>query len=336
MNSAPSLIGLAALAALTSTSAVAQSSVTAYGRLDVAVEQVRITGGGVAGRTIRLLSNDGSRLGFRGTEDLGDGFRAMFNIEAALSPDTGTASSTAFWGRQSWVGIGSEKWGDILLGRNYAPIDDDAWYFDAFQYGGNNATYGVQKYQARVDNSIKYVSPKFAGAQVRLLTNVENPTGVGKLYGGNISYFAGPFAAKFGLNNVKIAGPAGRLDTRNDVLLGVSYNFKVVKTSVAYFQRKDPGVDTYKSVVAGVNVPIGELGDVRANVGRITQVTLKSSIFGVGYWYFLSKRTSLYTAYANQSNGAGSRLEAFALPTFTSIGVDQRASSFQAGIRHNF
>ena len=336
MSPTHSLVALASLAALTSAPVAAQS-VTAYGRLDVAVEYVRITGGAAADRTLKLLSNDGSRLGFRGTEDLGNGLRAMFNIEAALSPDTGTTSSTALFGRQSWVSIGSAQWGDVSFGRNYSPIDDYAYYFDAFQYGGNGATYGSQKYAARVDNSIKYISPKFGGgAEVRLLVGApENTTGIGKTYAGQFSYFAGSFATALALQNAKIAGPGGVTDTRNDVYLGVSYDFKVVKPSLVYFQRKDTGQQTYKSLIAGANVPVGP-GNIRANFGHITQGGLKSRTFAVGYWHPVSKRTSLYTAYANQHNNEGSQLQAFVLPTFNAIGVGQSANSFQAGIRHNF
>ncbi len=74
--------------------ALAQSSVTLYGIVDAAVERAS-NGAGV--KVNRLVSGQGSasRLGFRGTEDLGGGLRAIFNLEAAINTDNGTAAAWA-------------------------------------------------------------------------------------------------------------------------------------------------------------------------------------------------------------------------------------------------
>ena len=327
----------AAILAACSASTASAQSVTLYGRLDVAVEAIRFSGGAAPSRTLKLLSNDGSRLGVRGSEDLGDGLRAIFNIEAALSPDTG-ASGAVFWGRQAWVGLASATLGNVTLGRNYSPIDGYAWFFDAFQYGGNAATYQAQKYSARINNSIKYVSPRLGGAELQLLVGApERPDGVGKTYAANVSYIADPFRATAAVQREKIAGAAaGTSETRTDSYFGVSYNFKVVKPSLAYFHRKDSNAEAYKTLFLGVNVPVGDLGDLRANIGQITQGGAKARSYGVGYWHSMSKRTSLYTAYARNANDAGSNLSNFVLPSYNGIAVGQTANSLQAGIRHNF
>src|SRR6202008_3145111 len=87
--------------------ASAQSSVALFGVIDVGV---RYTDN--AGETIKSLSTNGmnsNRLGFRGVEDLGGGFKANFGLEAGIRPDTGSSADTGrFWDRRSTVGL---TWG---------------------------------------------------------------------------------------------------------------------------------------------------------------------------------------------------------------------------------
>ena len=90
-------IALAAVATLASGAAFAQSTVTVYGRLNVSVErQKQVTGfdesGAAIERNVSVLQNSASRIGFKGTEDLGGGLKAAFLIESGFSPDTGAAS----------------------------------------------------------------------------------------------------------------------------------------------------------------------------------------------------------------------------------------------------
>ena len=86
----PTLLALAASACCAQSSA--QSSVTIYGILDAGITHVS----GLKGGSIKQLSSgimDGSRLGFRGNEDLGGGYRALFTLESRLEVDTGTVSN---------------------------------------------------------------------------------------------------------------------------------------------------------------------------------------------------------------------------------------------------
>lgn len=326
----------ALLATISATTASAQS-VTLYGRLDVAIETIRFSGAPTGNRTLNLLSNDGSRLGVRGSEDLGGGLRAIFNLESALSTDTGTTGAT-FWSRQAWVGLSSATWGDVTLGRNYSPMDDNAWSFDAFQYAGNAATYQAQKYTARINNSVKYTSPKIGGAEFRLLGGAsERSDGVGKTQAADISYFNGPFAGKAAVQRENIAGLiAGTSNIRTDSLFGLSYDAKFVKPGLVYFHRKDTNAPTYETIFLGVNVPINDLLELRANIGQISQGASKAMSYGLGYWYRMSKRTSLYGAFARNANDAGANLSNFILPSYNSIAAGESANSLQAGMRHNF
>ena len=100
---------LAALATLTSGAALAQSSVTVYGRLNESVERQKD-----GDTSITALQNNASRIGFKGTEDLGGGLKAGFVLESGMSPDTGNAPAP-FWGRQSEVNL-SGAFGTVRLG----------------------------------------------------------------------------------------------------------------------------------------------------------------------------------------------------------------------------
>ena len=115
---------LAALAAALPAVVRAQSSVTLYGIVDVAVEHVTDVGAQKSGLT-RVPSLTGSlpsRVGLRGSEDLGGGLRAVFAIEGGFAPDQGTSTQGGrFFGRQTFVGL-SGPWGTLSLGRQYTML----------------------------------------------------------------------------------------------------------------------------------------------------------------------------------------------------------------------
>src|SRR6185295_11492601 len=91
---------LGLLAAVAASGAFAQSSVTVYGRLNVTVESIKVGDGDRQGD----VHNNSSRIGFKGTEDLGGGLKAGFQIEHGFDPTTGTANAQ-FWGRQAEVNL---------------------------------------------------------------------------------------------------------------------------------------------------------------------------------------------------------------------------------------
>ena len=110
--------------ALAASGVSAQSSVTVYGVMDAAVEHVTHVGASGAGMT-RVPSLTGtvpSRLGFRSSEDLGDGLRALFTLEMGIAPDTGVLNQGGrAFGRQSFVGLAG-PWGSVTLGRQYTML----------------------------------------------------------------------------------------------------------------------------------------------------------------------------------------------------------------------
>ena len=101
--------------------AAAQSNVTLYGIVDAAAAIEKTGAPGAKRRPVLNSGNQSSsRFGFRGTEDLGDGFRAIFALEAGIGLDTGI-SDAAFFGRRAIVGLEGGL-GSLTLGREYSPI----------------------------------------------------------------------------------------------------------------------------------------------------------------------------------------------------------------------
>src|SRR5258708_2439402 len=113
------LIALAVAGACVAPAAMAQTAnpVTLYGRVHVTFESVEATGAGPLSRRNRV-SDQASLLGVRGTEDLGGGLKAFFQLETAFKPDQ---NDSTFAGRNSGVGL-QGGWGSVLLGRWDTPF----------------------------------------------------------------------------------------------------------------------------------------------------------------------------------------------------------------------
>src|SRR5687768_14930528 len=134
-----SLLALAVLGAFAS-AASAQSSVTIYGRIDQGI--TKGNGGTAANQGAngtseawQIKQSSGSRLGFRGNEDLGGGLSAQFLIEHRFTPDNGAADAT-FWAGGSYVQLTSAAAGSVYLGRWYVPAFWVANKTDPFGWDG--------------------------------------------------------------------------------------------------------------------------------------------------------------------------------------------------------
>src|SRR3546814_20283597 len=105
--------------------AQAETSVTLYGLIDAGIgyNQVKGANGDKASRIGAVDGvNSGSRFGLRGTEDLGDGLKALFTLEGGFSPNNGESSQGGrLFGRQATVGLQRDRWGPLAFGRQTHP-----------------------------------------------------------------------------------------------------------------------------------------------------------------------------------------------------------------------
>lgn len=171
-----------AIASVFATSAFAQSSVTLYGVIDEGLDFTNNVGGG---HVYEMASGyaQGSRWGLKGTEDLGAGLKTVFQIESGFNVNTGKLAQGGLgFGRQAYVGIESDRYGSVTLGRQYDSVVD---YLALTTANGNWGGYLLSHpfdndntdNTFRVNNTVKYASPDIAGFQFGGAYSFSNSTG---------------------------------------------------------------------------------------------------------------------------------------------------------------
>lgn len=182
----------------------AQSSVTLYGVIDEGIDYVNNSGGHSLWR-MRDGTYDGvygSRWGLKGAEDLGGGLSAIFKVEAGFSLENGQSRQGGLlFGRQAYVGLSDTRYGTLTLGRQYDSVVDYLQPVTApGQLAGPLAHAGDidnTNNSFRVNNSVKYASPKIGGLTFGGLysfTNTNEPgRGTTGLWSLGASYVFGPF-----------------------------------------------------------------------------------------------------------------------------------------------
>lgn len=204
LRSLPAALALAC-AASAATGAHAQSSVTLYGIVDAGIAYVH-NAQDASGRNQSTLIKEssgnlsGSRWGLRGSEDLGNGLAAIFQLENGFNVGTGAlGQGSREFGRKAIVGVSSTAWGTLTLGRQYDPLVDlvqplteDGPFGGVFGTPGDLDNYDNS---LRVNNSVKYTSPLIAGLQFEALYGiggVAGATGSGQTYSFGAAYSNGP------------------------------------------------------------------------------------------------------------------------------------------------
>lgn len=328
-----STIGLALLAAC-STSAMAQSSLSIYGIVDAGLVRER---GGPEGPVTNISSGiaSGSRLGFKGKEDLGGGLSAVFAVESGFNIDTGTSGQGGtLFGRQAFVGLNG-KFGAVTVGRQYTPyyktLRDIGDPFGAVSMAGRSGNLFATN--TRANNMVEYISPTFAGLRADLawaLGEQPDDSSRSRQLGGSVGYAAGPLTIQLAHHRIENATATDR--TRNS-LVSANYEFKPVTVYASYAVNRGPAAVDSKDMLAGVAIPFGAgkllFSHVRHNDD--TAANNDARQWGIAYDYQLSKRTDIYIAYAKINNRNGA---AFTVGNATDTGTGD--SAFNLGVRHNF
>jgi predicted porin len=330
----------------------AQSSVTVFGVLDANLRQVKNDA-----QTQKSVSAGGvntSRIGLRGTEDLGDGLKAGFWLESGISPDTGTPSEdlskagARFWNRRATVSLASTSLGELRIGRDFTPTYNGYTGYDAF---GSNGVGAVDKFFAtslgtgnpaidtgtRADNLVSYFAPAGLGGVYGQLSAAPGEGVSGKRYvGGRLGYAAGPLDVSTAYGETRVTANANGADTFKVFNLGASYDFGAAKLLGILGESR---YDHLKRDVLeiGALVPVGA-GVVRASYVKVdakggATAADDAHQLALGYLHNLSKRTALYTTAARVSNRGAAKF-AVASPALTAGG--KTSTGYEAGIRHSF
>jgi predicted porin len=320
-------------------SAAAQGNVTLYGIADAAVAVENTGAPGAGSRKVLNSGNQSSsRLGFRGVEDLGDGLKAMFNLEAGIGLDKGVADS-AFFGRRSVVGL-EGGFGALTLGREYSPIASVAAATDILGqgfYGSNLSALTTGRLSRRLSNAVSYKTPSLAGFKASLVASAgEGVAGASKVLGAAAEYKSGPLYLGAGYHTVE------RVASGNDkeYAFGLGYTLGSTDIRANYLVADLTGASNkFEQFNVGVSYAWG-LSRALVNVQQNRREGgAKGTALALSYSYSLSKRTNVYASYARLSNNA---LAAFGL-TSSSTSVNPPSSALGAdpsvmalGLRQTF
>lgn len=352
-----SLIAAAVVAALPAF-AQAQTNVTMYGIADVSVN---VVDRGDASRSALFVDTGGmstSRWGVRGSEDLGGGLKAVFQLEAEVGMDRGQSSGD-FWQRTAQVGL-QGGFGTVKLGRGYTPAFRTYGTWDAMSYGlfGNllASTAGAGQAQTRFSNAIMYDSPSFGGLQVlAAYTNSHTADERGgpdlsandrdMLQGFDIAlqYKGGPLNVGAFYQQTNNNDGTGAALSTDRMGIGAGYQFGAFKLVGGYSQSSAEQVGA-----ADFDVEVYSIGGImKLGTGSLHAQYIAidpdgndndGAVFGLAYVHPMSKRTSLYAhlGIANNDDGGAPASLWGSGYSYTADGAGSNLRGFGVGIRHVF
>ena len=330
------LIAVAALSAMAASAMAA--NVTVSGVVDLGFAFQNVKNGGDTTRTFKMNNgqNSGSRVMFKGAEDLGNNVEVGFQLESGFAADNGKLGAESnILQRESRLYV-KTAFGTVHVGR-FGALDSGTGSVSIFG-GSDMAAFGtgwndvartkpILKINSRYDNSIAYQSPTFAGVSLYVMHSLkgtdqtkkfkaedeglEGRPSANRYNGIGLKYVNGAFNAAFVASQQNYASLGGGVNPENGLVysLGAGYDFGVCKVMAEgqYFDMgKDnvPNSDVEKGwgTVLSVTAPVAG-GKLYASAGyKDAENTVDSDIkqkafnLGLGYTYNFSKRTMFYTA----------------------------------------
>ena len=363
------LIALA-LASLSGAAFADATNVTIYGVADATFDVIRISDNATNTPNFNRVSTNGSHIGFRGTENLGNGLSAIFQFESEANFDQ---NSSLGLNRDSFVGL-TGGFGKIMLGTIAGPSFNLAANLDVNtgdnimsntailgKLGGTNAANGVRSissgssWDTRFQNAVAYVSPSFSGFQATGLyvANEDKDETPGfetnaYTYDLGLTYTNGPVMIGTTYARLRDSGVADEKDT--EFRIGGMYDFGVASIRALYGNTKleIPGNEVKQDTWG-----IGGTYNVTANGKLVSQYYVArdvevngtdfnetgAALFTIGYEHNLSKRTMLKAGYARVANDDNTNRYDFGYNASGFAGVGATgftASGLQFGMRHSF
>jgi predicted porin len=295
--------------------AQAQSSVTLYGTVDgglLFTNKTAGTNGQNAGHTIAM--NDSgylpSQFGFMGTEDLGGGLKAKFNLNSGIDIANGGYNNSTgnLFGRQAWVALDG-GFGDVKLGVQFSPFfmtlfDSDARSFADFGsglilYGDNVALTGGFN-----SNAVSYTTPKidgFTGSVMLALGGEAGDFQAGRQYSASLKYEMSGLMINAAIYDGNAGGtaqtPVPSTLAFEGRTIGASYKFGTLTAKLAFVNYDTAGSFNNNIYSGGVDWAVLPTLDISSSVYVTSDrddTTNHSLMFSAGVQYFLSNRTTLY------------------------------------------
>ncbi|CAN7186380.1 porin [Pseudoduganella sp. LjRoot289] len=351
-----STLTLAVLAACTLAGAAqAQSNVQVYGLIDAGVENV--SNASASGASVTRVVSGGmntSRWGLRGTEDLGGGLKAVFQLEGGILLDTGAQDGPLFK-RQANVGL-EGSFGRVVIGRSFSSVYDTVISYDpmgfapSYSWATSGPATGPSKYgfTTAFDNLIKYSGSTGAFKYGATYGVGEQTTGASdsRKVAGNVAYAAnglGLMATWERINGNTVVA-TGRRDENTVYHVGAFYETGPVKF---FGVMRDYKLESGKAATADVKATTWWAGVAYKPVenttltGAVYHINVKNlaagkdadpTMYVARYRYALSKRTDVYVAaaYAKSKNGQLTGLSR------DDAGFDTNQRGVITGVQHRF
>ena len=323
---------LAAVAVCGTSAVMAQSSVTIYGRVNTTIEQQKLGDNKATG-----VANNNSRIGFKGVEDLGNGLKAGFQLEAGFGSDDGSGPLT--FKRQSEVNL-SGNFGMVRLGNfypesYYATSDyigmhnhetgssSDALYYDAAWFDGTGT-----------GNKLAYRTPTFNNFWAEASVSLHEKARTGAAAVNKNAY---DLAANYNNGPLSLGAGYSYWNSNYQAALRGLYTFGQFTVGAYYQRNKDDNAILGAGAGTRNNFRLSGMyvlnaSEFHVNVGHVDSWSKRKDTaatqWTLGYNYNLSKRTKVYTYYTKINNKKAAEYG-------TGVAGDD-FSSFALGIRHNF
>lgn len=326
------LIALAIAAAFAAPAAMADTgNVKISGKIDMSVDSLNGENAAKTDNTRETnLSNNSSYIRFSGDEDLGNGLKAVWQVSNFV--DMGSGAGNGWASDDSFVGM-SGNFGAVKLGKMATPMKVISRKIDLFgNHIGDSRNLvskdssatgsGAWGWDLRTNNTIAYQTPDFSGfgATVAYVTNKDTGAATDKTlsaWSANGIYNNGPVFVGLAYEKHNLSDAGTGLQDEHAWRLGAGYSFGEAKV-VALYQKADDlggtsGADrkvwglggAYKMGMNTLKAQYYKAGDFhdQSNTG--------ADMWALGVDHAMSKRTTLYAAYARTSNDSGANYSAF-------------------------
>ena len=337
-----SLLALAVTGAFAAP-AFAQNSVTLYGVIDAGINYVNNDGGNHVWAASSGIVQ-GSRWGLKGSEDLGGGTKAIFQLENGFNVFNGKlGQGTREFGRQAYVGLTNDQFGTLTLGRQYDPVVDNA---QATTFNGQWGAFFSHPADIdntdngfRINNAVKYVSPRFGGVQGEFMYafgGVAGQFGAQSTIGAGLNYSGGPLYIGAGYFFAK--NPATQF---NDGNFGANQNPAAVSaTSGIWGLVGQPS--NMQSISGGASLALGpaqiggNISDVRFNNSNgVAGNTVRFDSFELWGNYSLTPATTLgggYTFTVGKVDATGQKPKYGQLNLIADYRLSKRTDVYAMGV----
>ncbi len=371
------IIALAIAAAISAPAFADTSNVTVYGKADLSYDSIK-TGtatNGTAGTTSNRVSSNTTLIGLKGSEDLGDGLSAIWQVEslilvgntAGVAATTTAASNAQIGNRNTFLGLSSASAGTVVMGRHDTPYKISTRAYDVFGDGiaDSRALTGggvaaAASFDGRQDQVVAYISPKLGGVATlavgyvnlapldNVATQAKNSAvsvagmfDIGSGFGAALAYEAHDFGA---------AGVTAATKEKA-TKIGASYTMDAINVNFAYEKTSDDLAALAANKNGHSDYYLSGKYSLTANDAIKLAYTKANTINGltgtdakqvtIGYDHVLSKRTSVYALYTKLSNGTAA---SYVLGSGTSsvggattiAGAGASPSALAFGMKHTF